>query len=392
MLVTLALLAIGAFATSAERVEAWYIEGLGPILTQPLTALFRPVPTSVAEWLEVGTGLFVSTWLVAAVVRLWRGVGHRRDVALALAGEAYATVFGIIAWFYVIWGLAYARPRLEDRMSWASDDTFDVDVFELEALAEILVRRANASYLELHRLPDIGQVTGGGFDPEALDASLDVGWARAARSLELHPSTEVPRGRTKRLLSSGAFTWLGIGGFYFPFTGEANINTWAPAWQQPHTRAHEMSHQRFVASENEANFFGFLAAVHSDAPLARYSGWMFAQRQVLRALVRLDPESGYERLFERYPGVQRDVNAAHAFWTHYDGTLSDVGNAVNDAYLRVNQVEGGTLSYGRSLRLIVRWARHCGMLSAAADGALPPTMGHCDPFPVPDVLAYGPAR
>jgi len=386
-LVTLALVAIGLFATSADRVESWYVEGLGPLITTPLIAVFRPLPTSVAEWLELGTGIAVVAWLIAAVVRLWRAE-ERVGLVLRLAGEAYSTVFAIIALFYVVWGLAYARPRLEDRMGWASDETFDVDVWEFEALGEVLVQRVNASYLELHQLPDIGHGTGTGFDPAALDASLDVGWARAARSLDLHPSTEVPRGRTKRLLSSGLFTWLGIGGFYFPFTGEANINTWAPAWQQPHTRAHEMSHQRFVASENEANFFGFLAAVHSDDPMARYSGWLFAQRQVLRALIRLDAESGYERLFLRYPGVQRDVNEAHAFWTRYDGTLSDVGNAVNDAYLKINQVEGGTKSYGRSLRLIVRWARDCGMLPTDPHVAVPPTMGSCDPFPVEDVRSY----
>jgi hypothetical protein len=270
-------------------------------------------------------------------------------------------------------------------MGWASDEAFEVDVFELEALGEVLVKRVNASYLELHQLPDIGHVTGTGFDPLALDHSLDVGWARAARSLSLHPSTEVPRGRTKPLISSGLFTYLGIGGFYFPFTGEANINTWAPPWQQPHTRAHEMSHQRFVASENEANFMGFLAAVHSDEPLARYSGWLFAQRQVLRALIRLDVESGYDRLLMRYPGVQRDVNESRAFWTQYDGALSDMGNAVNDVYLKVNRVKGGTQSYGRSLRLIVSWARDCGALPQAPHEATRPTLGHCDPFPVPDV-------
>ncbi len=379
--VALTLFALGAFASNADWVEHYYVEGVGVAITTPLIAAFRPVPTSVAEWLEAAAILVAALWLAIAGRRLWVGVGHRTEVALRLGGEAFAAIGSFVTLFYVVWGLAYARPRLEDRMGWEPDETFEVDVFELEALGEVLVKRVNASYLELHLLPDIGHMTGSGFDPVALDASLDEGWARAARSLRLHPSTEAPRGRTKPLISSGLFTWLGIGGFYFPFTGEANINTWAPPWQQPHTRAHEMSHQRFVASENEANFMGFLASVHSDDPLARYSGWLFAQRQVLRALIHLDSESGFERLLMRYPGVQRDVNESRAFWTQYDGPVADMGSAVNDVYLKINQVEGGTQSYSRSLRLIVRWARSCGALPADPHGAVPVTLGSCDPYP-----------
>jgi len=380
--VAIVLFGVGVFAGDADRVERWYVEGVGPWITTPLIALFRPVPTSVAEWVEGAAILVAVAWLLLAGHRLWQGSGERTAIALKLGAEAFSAVGAVVTLFYLVWGMAYARPRLEDRMGWESDETFEVDVFELEALGEVLVKRVNASYLELHQLPDIGHMTGTGFDPVELDRSLDVGWAKAARSLSLHPSTELPRGRTKPLISSGLFTYLGIGGFYFPFTGEANINTWAPPWQQPHTRAHEMSHQRFVASENEANFMGFLASVHSDDPLARYSGWLFAQRQVLRALIRLDVESGYDRLLMRYPGVQRDVNESRAFWTHYDGALSDMGSAVNDVYLKVNQVEGGTLSYGRSLRLIVRWARDCGALPRDPNAPTPPTLGRCDPLPV----------
>ena len=61
-------------------------------------------------------------------------------------------------------------------------------------------------------------------------------------------------------LSVASLGLIGIGGFYFPFTGEANINVWAPAWQQPHTRAHEMSHQRFVEVEVVTNVFTMSAS------------------------------------------------------------------------------------------------------------------------------------
>ena len=67
----------------------------------------------------------------------------------------------------------------------------------------------------------------------------------------------------------------------------------------------------------------------------------------------------------RHPGVQRDVDFSRAFWTGYDGPVAQLSSAVNDAYLRANAVEGGVKSYGRSLELLIRWAR-------ARDGRLEP--------------------
>jgi hypothetical protein len=377
VVVAAVLIGLRVFALDPWRVEHVYVESIGPALTLPLIAATRGVPTSIAEWVEGIAILVAAGWIVAGLVRLVRG-SPRTPIVFHLVGEATAALGAVLALFYVIWGLAYSRPDLEERMGW--NEELEVDVFELESIGKALIDRVNDSYLEIHQLPDIGHMTGQGFDPIALDADLDQGWVRASKTLQLHPTVGILRGRTKPLISSGLFTYLGIGGFYFPFTGEANINTWAPSWQQPHTRAHEMGHQRFFASENEANFMGFQAAIHSDDPLAQYSGWLFAQRQVLRTLIRMDAWSGYPLLLQRYPGVQRDVNESRAFWTGYDGALSDVGNAVNDAYLKANNVEGGIQSYGRSVSLLIQWARTCGALPTEPGEPATNTLGNCDPL------------
>ncbi len=77
---------------------------------------------------------------------------------------------------------------------------------------------------------------------------------------------------------------LGIVGIHFPWTGEADYNYTVPAFQLPHAIAHEKAHRRGVASEDEANFIGYLANALSDAPYARCSGFLFAQRQLLGEL------------------------------------------------------------------------------------------------------------
>lgn len=357
------------FASDPWRVEALYVRGVGPWIQALPNALARPIPFSMAEPLVVGSGAVALIWLVRRVRQLWRPPpGQTRgQVARHALVVAYTAGVSVALSFYVLWGLAYARPPLELRQGWVqrADEPFEVDAAELEALAEVLVDRVNALYLGLHGLPD-------GFAPtlapdglDAADAAVDRGWPGAVQALELHPSVAHSRGPTKGIASSLLYTWLGIGGFYFPFTAEANINWMAPEWQQPHTMAHEKAHQRFFASENEANFYGFVVCTHSDDPFVQYSGWLFAQRQVLSALRRLDSWAFLRQIERRNPGVQRDVLDAYTFWTGYDGPMADLSHAVNDAYLKVNRVQGGVQSYSRSLELLVRYAR-------SRDGSLQP--------------------
>ena len=62
-----------------------------------------------------------------------------------------------------------------------------------------------------------------------------------------------------RVMSAMNFT-----GVYFAFTGESNINVDAPACLIPSTIAHELSHQRGIASEQECNFLAVLASTNEE--------------------------------------------------------------------------------------------------------------------------------
>lgn len=356
------LLVLGSLAVSPTVLEAWYVQGLGPALSSVPLAITRQLPFSAAEWTE---GAAIVVGLVFVVERA-RAVFRARGARLRTLGRAVGTVaaaaLAVLAWFYATWGLSYARAPLDQRLGWVAPGTppLQADREELIRLGGELVDRVNGLYLELHAWPDALAPTVAPRGLPDADAAVDRGWARSAARLGLEPDAARSRGPTKPLISSPLFTLLGIGGFYFPFTAEANLNAWAPEWQQPHTMAHEKAHQRFVASEAEANFLGFVACVESDDPFVQYSGWIFAQRQVLRELQRVDYDAFTEIVVRRLPGVQRDVNHAHAFWTRYDGPVAELGTAVNHAYLRINQVEGGVGSYGRSLELVVQWARQGG--------------------------------
>ena len=192
------------------------------------------------------------------------------------------------------------------------------------------------------------------------DDVFEAAYVRLQLRLGIEPAVAARRGRAKTLLSSELMNYLGLAGFYFPWTGEANYNDRQPAPTLPHSVAHEKAHQRGFAPEDEAGFVGYLACALSDDPYSRYSGALFAQRQLIGELGRYDLKRAQALLARRLPGVQRDVDFLRAFWARYEGTATRVSQSVNDRYLKSQGMKGGVATYAASRNLIVIFARQNG--------------------------------
>ena len=316
-----------------------------------ITGLF---PFAVIEVLLVAyTG-----WRIADLARGVVALVHRRRrLRNAAAGFALVTLRDagiVVALFYALWGLGYARAPLETRQAWPEPAAGPVDD-RLAELAAALVDATNVAYVRLHGSDDTGEPTRV-TDVAAADRAAEEGWLRAAGILGVRAPAAWPRPAAKRLVLSPVLHRLGLAGFYSPFTGEANLNADVPAAYYPHVLAHEKAHQRGFHPEDEANFLGWLAGASSTDPLARYSASLFAQRQMLFALLHTDPDLAGTLIARRHPGVQRDVDDLRAYWERGRGRATDIARRMNDAYLRSNRVEGGIESYGRSVGLLLRWA------------------------------------
>ena len=161
--------------------------------------------------------------------------------------------------------------------------------------------------------------------------------------------------RLKPVMLSDAMSYTHITGVYTFFTGEANINVAFPDYTVPFTAAHELSHQRGIARENEANFMAFLVCIESDDAYIRYSAYLNMYEYVLSALSRADGDM-YAKAYARLsPHVKGELAAYSDFYDKYrNSTASEVSGAVNDTFLKLHGTEG-TKSYGMVVDLAVAY-------------------------------------
>ena len=241
----------------------------------------------------------------------------------------------------------------------------ELDAADLSALTDYAVARTNEAYRRLHQgSDDIGVATAVPFDPVSVSRALETGWRRVGPALGLGRAAALPHGRVKTVGATWLLDALDLSGIYSPWTGEAHVSASLPSMVLPATAGHEQAHQRGVARENEATFTGALAAIHTDDPYVRYSGWARIIRSLQRDMARVD-RAGWDAAMERLaPGVRRDWGDYIRWYEEHRSVAGPAATAVNHAYLRAHAVPGGVQSYDRVTTLLLEWARrHEGRLT-----------------------------
>jgi len=351
---------------SPDFVESVYAERISFHIVHALSTITGVVPISLAELALAGVMLYFVVPFAIACVRVLRRQRTLLDAVVAGLLRAATAAAVIVTFFYVSWGLNYARAPLPARLRWApiaaATDAAErqQQIDEIAALAEQLVETTNAAYRQATGGDDLGRPSERPAGAPSLDEVLDAAYVRVQQRLGLETPFATARGRAKPLIASEVMNHLGLAGFYFPWTAEANYNRLQPWPARPESVAHEKAHQRGIAPEDEAGFIGYLACAMSDDPYAKYSGTLFAQRQILSELGHYDPTRTRTLIARRVPGVQRDVDYMLAFWTKYEGTAERVSRRVNDRYLKSQGVKEGIAAYAASRDLIVLFARQNG--------------------------------
>lgn len=137
----------------------------------------------------------------------------------------------------------------------------------------------------------------------------------------------------------------GITGITFMPTGDAVVNKETPSCYKIVTTAHELAHSIGVMREGDANLMAYYVLLTSDIPYFRYCAYMYSISHLTQILYQLSPDL-YREVIVAYPDeARKERTAENDFWASKHSLMEDVGDFLNDMYLKLSGSKNGTESY-----------------------------------------------
>lgn len=300
---------------------------------------------SAAELVYAAAILGLAAYLLWCVYRLIRFPEklwqlYRLVLTLAMAGAVFW------AGLNVMWTPCYYAPGFAEQ---SGVDDGPLELEELETVTRWFAALASEYADEVPR-DENGACT------TDRDSVLDRAAGVFEGAAELYPFLDGEALRPKPIHFSRIMSYLDFTGFFFPMTGEANLNMDSPVFLLPSTSQHEIAHQRGVAMEQECNFVAVLSCLESEYADFRYAGAALAYIYLGNALAGADYEAYTEIYYSLSDTVRADFKAQSAYWDEFrDSAAQKASNTVYDSFLKSNGQELGMQSYGACVNLLVHY-------------------------------------
>ncbi len=359
----------------------WYIKYVFPIWVNTYGRLTGLVSFSVGEILLLLAVILIVAWIalllaagVGKIVSLCgAGTGTKENGADETIGKTKrlkgSRVFGRLVYVYSVGALwivvavcllmtlncfiLYHASAFSERYYGETKEQYELE--ELIRVRNLVVERCNqlASVMERDEKGNI--IYSGDIGQEAVRAMQNLG--------KTYDQLDGFYPRPKPLAASDFFSQQYIGGYYFPFSMEANYNNVMYIMNYPAVMCHELAHLRGYIFEDEANMIGYLACVQSGNPFFEYSGYL----SVLYYLDNdfYDAVGGDPELYFAQPAIAEQVHADNIFLQQEDWDrieeeavieteiVDEVSDTFTDTVLVVNGVEDGIQSYSRVVELLL---------------------------------------
>lgn len=302
------------------------------------------VPFSVAELLCLTFFLAIAAYLIRGVILICAHANKLRR--LYLTGISLASAAAVLyALFCLLWGVYYYSDGFEAQSGLTASA---VSVEELETVTIYFADIANQFSDDVPRDEN-------GTYWEDTDTLFERSATIYNNVTDEFPFLSGPELRPKALLVSRFMSYINFTGFFFPFTGEANLNIDAPICLLPSTIAHEQAHQRGVAAEQEANFAAVLSCMECGDPSFTYSGALLAYIHLGNALYRADRSAWEQVYFSLNDSVRADLLVNNAYWDQYETKAAEVSEDIYDSFLQSYGQALGMKSYGACVDLLVNY-------------------------------------
>ncbi|MEG1594067.1 MAG: DUF3810 domain-containing protein, partial [Oscillibacter sp.] len=279
-------------------------------------------------------------WSVLAVVCA-KGRRGLRAYSAVLGGVCFG--LSIYVGFCLLWGVNYYTDSFQEKSGIVAQDVAAEDLLAVtQYFADRLTETAAAVPRDENGLFAVSRDEIFGYSGRIYDAVT-----------EQFPFLAFADVVPKRVHFSKIMSAMGFTGVYCPYTGETNLNVDCPPCLLPATIAHELAHQRAIASEQECNFLAVLAATTCGSEVYAYSGWLLGYIYLGNALYRLD-SALWQQVYDTLPRtVRADLAADSAYWAAFQGPAAKASEKVYTSFLQSYGETRGMQSYGAVVDLLV---------------------------------------
>lgn len=343
-LIIIAILAVmiwllGIFSNYPALVERYYSQGFYVGVCYVLHPLLNLFPFSVGDVIYVAVVLYLlylsGRFFYLLLKRRFKVIG-KGLMGLVIGIQAAYLIF------YLFWGLNYYRPSAAERLNLRDTSYTTAD---LQAVTRIMIDSANDARARLQH-------------QDTMQSNKDI-YANALLAIK-KLSADSANFRTyypgiKPSLLTPLINYLSTSGYYNPFTGEAQMNYQMPLITRPAVACHELSHQTGFGAEDEASFAGFLAGVHSNDRLLKYSVYQMALGECMWAMRRRDTTISNDLRLRISPKVRHDFITERRYWMSFQGKANQISGMFYDDFLKANNQPMGMGTYNQMVLLLVNW-------------------------------------
>lgn len=321
-------------------VETYYSNGIYPIISRFFRIVLGWIPFSVGD-------LLIFYFIYKAFQFVYRLIKtrFRNFIHKVLQVTAFCSL--IYFFFYLFWGLNYYREPLAKNLG-LEQSSYTSE--ELLSLSEQMIFKLNEAHLKITNNDSIKVIVP--YTQKEMYTIAPDGYDQLSKT---YPQLSYTRKSVKSSLMSLIQTYNGTSGYLNPLTGEAQVNSRIPKTGYPTTTCHEMAHQIGFAAENEANFIGFLAAIHNDDPYFKYAGYRMAVRYAIFEIYKRDKKQYREILKTIHKGVRIDFQESSDFWNSYKNPFEPLIKKGYNAYLKANNQTKGIQSYNYVVDLLISY-------------------------------------
>lgn len=322
--------------------------GIAQDLRRFMATLTAPVDFSIFECIVLSLFVIIPIIIAILIIRLKRKEGRVRLISWLLS-----VIMLLLSGNTLCLGFGYRTTSLRENLG--------IEYVEIteDRLAESLIY-VRDKLNELSTTIEYSEEgTSIGYDLTETSEKLCASFDALSAEYGFFDNFE---SRVKPVKNGAAMTYLGISGIYTYYTGESNVNTAFPISEMTFVAAHELSHQRGIMRENEANFMAYLVTTTSDNEYLNYSGYLSMYQYLASALYSTNKDRYYEinRTLSALP--RADIAESNRVILAYGDTfIADISSFINDVFLKSNGT-AGVVTYGEVVKLTVAYYCDLGII------------------------------